>query len=69
MFLIGDGWAEGHQDLEVEDNAMRRQARLCLPADAVRLHEAVAEHLDTESENIGADGTAGGGRDRDCGGQ
>lgn len=52
MLFIGDDWAEGHHDIEVEDDVGRRLARMRLPEGVeglARLHEVVAEHLDTDS--------------------
>ncbi|MBS9376089.1 IS110 family transposase [Rhodococcus sp. B50] len=58
MLFIGDDWAEGHHDIEVEDDVGRRLARIRLPEGVeglARLHEVVAEHLDpdsTDSSNL-----------------
>lgn len=52
MLFIGDDWAEGHHDIEVEDDTGRRLARIRLPEGVeglARLHEVVAEHLDPDS--------------------
>nr|WP_240794996.1 IS110 family transposase [Rhodococcus zopfii] len=52
MLFIGDDWAEGHHDIEVEDDTGHRLARLRLPEGVdglARLHEVIAEHLDTDS--------------------
>lgn len=52
MLFIGDDWAEGHHDIEVEDDVGRRLARIRLPEGVeglARLHEVVAEHLDPDS--------------------
>ncbi|WP_016695691.1 IS110 family transposase, partial [Rhodococcus rhodochrous] len=52
MLFIGDDWAEGHRDIEVEDDVGRRLARIRLPEGVegqARLHEMVAEHLGPDS--------------------
>lgn len=52
MLFIGDDWAEGHHDIEVEDDVGRRLARIRLPEGVeglARLHEMVAEYLDPDS--------------------
>ncbi|TCN53404.1 hypothetical protein EV641_10648 [Rhodococcus sp. SMB37] len=52
MLFIGDDWAEGHHDIEVEDDTGHRLARMRLPEGVdglARLHEVVAEHLDTDT--------------------
>ncbi|QOH58089.1 IS110 family RNA-guided transposase [Rhodococcus rhodochrous] len=58
MLFIGDDWAEGHHDIEVEDDTGRRLARMRLPEGVeglARLHEVIAEHLDTDPDGIGTD--------------
>ncbi len=52
MLFIGDDWAEGHHDIEVEDDTGHRLARMRLSEGVdglARLHEVVAEHLDTDT--------------------
>ncbi len=47
MLFIGDDWAEGHHDIELEDEAGRRLARARLPEGLegiTRLHALVVEH-------------------------
>jgi len=46
VLFIGDDWAEGHYDIELEDEAGRRLARARLPEGLegiTRLHALVAE--------------------------
>jgi len=48
MLFVGDDWAEGHHDIEVQDEEGRRLARARVPegiAGLSRLHELIAEHL------------------------
>jgi hypothetical protein len=48
MLFVGDDWAEGHHDIEVQDEGGRRLARARLPegiGGLARLHELIAEHL------------------------
>src|SRR3954463_470769 len=48
MLFVGDDWAEGHHDIEVQDDEGRRLGRARLPegiAGLARLHELIAEHL------------------------
>ena len=48
MLFVGDDWAEGHHDVEVQDEQGRRLARARLSegiAGLTRLHELLAEHL------------------------
>ncbi|NLU65462.1 IS110 family transposase [Rhodococcus sp. HNM0563] len=61
MLFIGDDWAEGHHDIEVENDTGHRLTRMRLPEGVeglARLHEVVAEHHDTDS--TGSDDPAGG---------
>jgi len=47
VLFIGDDWAEGHHDIELEDEAGRRLARARLPEGLegiTRLHALVVEH-------------------------
>jgi hypothetical protein len=51
MLFVGDDWAEGHHDIEVQNEEGRRLARARLPegiGGLSRLHELVAEHLTDE---------------------
>lgn len=51
MLFIGDDWAEGHHDIEVEDDIGHRLARMRLPEGVeglARLHEVEAEHRDPD---------------------
>ncbi|WP_420753439.1 IS110 family transposase [Rhodococcus sp. O3] len=62
MLFIGDDWAEGHHDIEVEDDTGHRLARMRLPEGVdglARLHEVVAECLDTDTDTD-TDGPAAG---------
>jgi transposase len=48
VLFVGDDWAEGHHDIEIQDEDGRRLARARLPEgiDGLsRLHEMLAEHL------------------------
>ncbi|WP_155373310.1 IS110 family RNA-guided transposase [Catellatospora vulcania] len=48
MLFVGDGWAEAHHDVEIQDEAGRRLVRRRLPegvAGIAALHALVAEHL------------------------
>lgn len=58
MLFIGDDWAEGQHDIEVEDDTGHRLARMRLPEGVdglARLHEVIAEHLDTGTDSTGID--------------
>ena len=47
MLLVGDGWAEDHHDVEVQDRSGRKLAAVNLPEGVTgiaRLHELVARH-------------------------
>jgi hypothetical protein len=47
VLFIGDDWAEGHHDVEIEGEDGRRLARARLPEGLegiTRLHALVAEH-------------------------
>jgi hypothetical protein len=48
VIFVGDDWAEGHHDVEVQDDRGRRLAKARLPegvAGVARLHALIAEHL------------------------
>ena len=52
MLFVGDDWAEDHHDVEVQDEAGRRLAKVRLPegvAGMARLHSLLGEHLANES--------------------
>ncbi len=52
MLFVGDDWAEDHHDVEVQDEAGRRLAKVRLPegvAGMARLHTLLGEHLASES--------------------
>ncbi|MER6274688.1 IS110 family transposase [Streptomyces sp900105755] len=56
MLLIGDDWAEGHHDIEVQDATGRRLASARLPEGAegmTKLHELVARHGDQDLDAAG----------------
>ncbi|MGW1289860.1 IS110 family transposase [Streptomyces sp. NPDC002586] len=56
MLLIGDDWAEGHHDIEVQDATGRRLATARLPEGAegmTKLHELVARHGDQDLDAAG----------------
>lgn len=58
MLFIGDDWAEGQRDIEVKDDTGHRLARMRLPEGVdglARLHEVIAEHLDTGTDSTGID--------------
>ncbi len=51
MLFVGDDWAEDHHDVEIQDEAGRRVARLRLPEGiegVTRLHALIAEHAPGE---------------------
>ena len=51
MLFVGDDWAEGHHDIEVQDEQGHRLTRARLPegiAGLTRLHELLAEYLGEE---------------------
>jgi hypothetical protein len=53
VLFVGDDWAEGDHDIEIEDESGRVLARRRLPeglAGITTLHELVAEHLDPTAE-------------------
>ena len=53
MLFVGDDWAEGHHDVELQDEVGRRLGKARLEegiAGIARLHELIAEHLDTDAE-------------------
>jgi transposase len=48
LLFVGDDWAEGHHDIEVQDEAGRRLAKARLAeglAGVAQLHELIAQHL------------------------
>ncbi len=62
MLFIGDDWAEGHHDIELEDEAGRRLARARLPEGLegiTRLHALVAEHAPGSWAELPPDQVAG----------
>ena len=57
MLFVGDDWAEAHHDIEILDEAGRRQARRRLPEGVegiAALHALIADHLgdDDEPEHV-----------------
>ena len=57
MWFVGEDWAEGHHDVEVQDGSGRRLAWARLPegvAGLARLHELIAGGggIDAESEQV-----------------
>lgn len=51
MLFVGDDWAEGHHDIEVQDETGRRLVKVRLPEGIEgisRLHALLAEHLDDD---------------------
>jgi len=62
VLFIGDDWAEGHHDIELEDEAGRRLARARLPEGLegiTRLHALVAEHAPGSWAELPPDQVAG----------
>ncbi len=53
MLFLGDGWAEAHHDVELQDEHGRVVARRRLPEGVVglaQLHALFAEHLGEDDE-------------------
>ena len=53
MLFVGDDWAEAHHDIEILDEAGRRQARRRLPEGVegiAALHALIADHLGDDDE-------------------
>lgn len=69
MLLIGDGWAQDHHDIEIEDDTDRRLARARLSEGVegiARLHALIAEHAATECVDLPAEQVVVG-IETDCG--
>lgn len=51
MLFVGDDWAEGHHDVEIQDVAGRRLGKARLPegiAGISRFHAMIGEHADPD---------------------
>jgi transposase len=62
VLFVGDDWAEDHHDLEIEDEAGRRLARVRLPEGLqgiTRLHALIPDHMPADWADL-PDGEAAG---------
>ena len=62
MLFVGDDWAEDHHDIELEDDAGKKLAKIRLPEGlegVTRLHAVLAAHAPPEWTELPADEAAG----------
>ena len=62
MLFVGDDWAEDHHDIELEDEAGKKLARIRLPEGlegVTKLHALLAAHAPSEWADLAAEQVAG----------